>query len=266
MGDNFDNNDVERNLAVEVDVDGKGANADTEIDDNDNAEVGSSDEGKEVTIPKQTSKQDRAFADMRKKLEAAEKEAKQYRELNNKAAYLFKDYGVKSIDEYISKLEVQELENKKEKLKDAGYTDEQVEEMVKTEVENLKLKQEVESYKKQQEDVKLMTAYDAVAAEYPELVKAPEDIPPEAWLKFEKGYSLLDAFESVNRKQIREMERQKAAQKTLNNLNSKKHLKAEGDGPGNASDTMIDQDALQHYLDMGFSKKDAIAHYKKLYG
>ena len=59
-----------------------------------------------------------------------------------------------------------------------------------------------------------------------------------------------------------------AAQKTLNNLNSKSHLKTEGDGAGdsNASTIPLPAETLAMYMDSGMTEKQARAFHKKLYG
>ena len=54
-------------------------------------------------------------------------------------------------------------------------------------------------------------------------------------------------------------------QKTLNQIGSKQHLKTEGDGEGDIDTVNIPAETLQMYADMGMSKKEAVAHYKKLY-
>ncbi len=56
-------------------------------------------------------------------------------------------------------------------------------------------------------------------------------------------------------------------QKTINNINSKSHLKTEGDGgKGDIGDIDINADTLQMYMDSGMTKAQAIAYHKKLYG
>lgn len=54
-------------------------------------------------------------------------------------------------------------------------------------------------------------------------------------------------------------------QKTLNQIGSKQHLSTEGDGEGDVDSVNVPAETLQMYMDMGMSKKDAVAHYKKLY-
>ena len=42
-------------------------------------------------------------------------------------------------------------------------------------------------------------------------------------------------------------------------------MNTEGDGATTPDDLTIPKDTLDIYMDTGFSKKDAIAHYNKLY-
>jgi hypothetical protein len=86
--------------------------------------------------------------------------------------------------------------------------------------------------------------------------------------RLQRGYSLYDAWFLSNRAKITEQTQKAAAQKTLNNLNSKAHLKTEGDGAGdsNASAIPLPADTLQMYMDSGMTEKQARAFHKKLYG
>jgi hypothetical protein len=72
--------------------------------------------------------------------------------------------------------------------------------------------------------------------EYPEfkdLDSFAAEVGPEVWNKIcaqaRKGYTLLDAYESVNRAELKKRTTAAVKQKTLNNIGSKAHLKTEGD-------------------------------------
>jgi len=108
-----------------------------------------------------------------------------------------------------------------------------------------------------------------LAAEYGELV--PRDLKNlDAAIaeKLKKGYSFEDAWIASNHKNILEQKEKAAAQKTLNNLDSKKHLKTEGDGgkDNTASSIPLSADTLAMYTDSGMTEKQARAFHKKLYG
>jgi len=109
--------------------------------------------------------------------------------------------------------------------------------------------------------------------EYPEfkdIGALANSLGSETWEKLcgqlKKGYTMLDAYESVNRAALKKQTTAAVKQKTLNNLNSKAHLKTEGDGATEGGDYHIPADTMQMYLDQGMSKKSAMAFHKKLYG
>lgn len=86
--------------------------------------------------------------------------------------------------------------------------------------------------------------------------------------RLQRGYTLYDAWFLSNRAKITEQTQKAASQKTLNNLNSKAHLKTEGDGAGdsNASTIPLPAETLAMYVDTGMTEKQARAFHKKLYG
>lgn len=108
-----------------------------------------------------------------------------------------------------------------------------------------------------------------LAGEYGDLVPKDLNNLDQAVIdKLQKGYSFEDAWYTTNRSKIVEQREKAAAQKTLNNLDSKKHLKTEGDGAGdsNASTLPLSADTLAMYMDSGMTEKQARAFHKKLYG
>lgn len=87
--------------------------------------------------------------------------------------------------------------------------------------------------------------------------------------KLSKGYTLQDAWLTTYNSTIKERATKAAQQKTLNNLDSKRHLKTEGDGAGesaSASATPLHPDTLAMYMANGMSEKQARAFHKKIYG
>jgi len=137
-------------------------------------------------------------------------------------------------------------------------------------------KQRQEAFKTQQQQAatkQLLQSWEADRAklqqEYGDLVPANmENLDPVVVEKLSKGYSFEDAWYTTNRSKITEQKEKAAAQKTLNNLDSKKHLKTEGDGgaDSNASSIPLPGDTLQMYMDSGMTEKQARAFHKKLYG
>lgn len=83
----------------------------------------------------------------------------------------------------------------------------------------------------------------------------------------EPGLPLKSAWLEANVDKITDRTKRATKQQTLNNIDSKKHLKTEGDGASdNDGDINIPEETMQYYLDNNFTKKQAQAHYKKLYG
>ena len=128
--------------------------------------------------------------------------------------------------------------------------------------------------KQQQEAMTMVNdQFAELKGEYPEfkdMGALATSLGAETWEKLcgqlKKGYTMLDAYESVNRAALKKQTTAAVKQKTLNNLNSKAHLKTEGDGSTEGGDYHIPAETLQMYLDQGMTKKSAMAFHKKLYG
>lgn len=126
-----------------------------------------------------------------------------------------------------------------------------------------------------QETVKQISA--AITSDHAKLREEYGDLVPENLAEFaeatvdkvRRGYSLYDAWYLDNRAQVMEKQKKAAEQKALNRINSKSHLRTEGDGAGDetqVSTVPLSQDTLQAYLDSGMSERQARAFHKKLYG
>lgn len=126
----------------------------------------------------------------------------------------------------------------------------------------------------------LLEDYDNLKKEYGELLPEAQGATPaerfqslitqldqETLGKLQRGYTLRDAYESSNRQAIMQKAAAAAKQKTVNELNSKKHLKTEGDGATEAAaSTALAPETLEMYMDSGMTEKQARAFHKKLYG
>ena len=213
----------------------------------------------EPAKPAQSPETNAAFANMRRQMQAMEQQLAQYKNM----LQMQQQAQVQSqMQRQMQAMEQQYL--------DLGYDPKVIRDIVANSPEIQALRQQNEmlmgQIQKAQEDQRLLSAYKELVAEYPDMVKKPEDIPPEAWRKFAQGYTLVDAFTAVNRKQILEAAKASTKQKALNDIKGKQHLKTEGDGAGDVEDVNIPKDTLNMYLEMGFTKKQAMAQYKKLYG
>lgn len=242
---------------------------DSEIDSEDTDE---SEEEPEVVEPeqKQSKEQDRAFADLRRRAEQAEREL-QAREQWIKQT--FAQYGVQNWQDYQSKMEQQVKAQRENQLREAGVDPKMIEQIIKNDPELVQLKQQNQALQyqmqKTQEDARLVEDYNGLIKEFgeqfPEL-QDPSNIPKEVWEKHNAGYSLVDAFYVTQRGKIMEKQTAKAKQSTLNNINSKQHLKTEKAGSGESNDLNISAEVMDMYKEMGFDKKQAQAYHKKIYG
>ncbi len=158
-----------------------------------------------------------------------------------------------------------------QQYREQGWDIDAIRAIVRNDPEFQALKAKNEQYetmlRKQQEDQKLMNDYRELVAEFGDQIKKPEDIPPEVWRKYQKGYSLVDAYVSVSRKSLIAGAKESGAQKTLNTLQSKQHLRTEKDGADDdVGDVHIPEDTLQMYIDQGMTRAQALKYHKKLYG
>lgn len=277
--------DLDNEVYEEIDVDDnpedigaseEGEYIDDEVDENDDESDDTDDDEdiiedeEEVTAPpkraKQDKKQNAAFAKMRKELEDTKLKLNKY----DKWAAQFKDKGADSMDAYIQGVNNQMISEKEQQLIDMGYDPKAIKMALELDPEYQSLKEQnqtlLNEITQQKTNQAIYEEYNALAQRYPKLIKSPEDIGDEVWSLHSKGYSLKDAYLSVNEDKIFEQNRKEVKQKTLNNVNGKSHLKVEGDGPADIDIVNVPTDIMDNYIDMGYSKKQAQEHYAKLYG
>lgn len=264
---NEDNNDSDNNVA-------EGGNLDAGASGNDGVVAD--------TKPKQTPEADAAFAEMRRKAEAAEKRAAEIEAKHKKdreiASKYGKDYGVYS-EEDISKVYgashgIHTLDDLQRAILHQEYQEKGIDPNVINQlIESHPLIQEA---KKVKENTIISNQYNSLLADLEEdgladLVKKPEDIPDSVYQRWDygnnkAGLSLSECFYLEQRKQIAAKKVEATKQRTLNNLAGKQHLNTQGDGAADANDISVPAETLAMYMDMGMDKKQATAHYKKLYG
>lgn len=261
-------------------ADGEELENDNDLDTDKDLDSDEDGKGEEVVEPqtetKQSKEQDHAFADMRRRAEQAERTAQQFQQqatqMEEWVKRTFSQFGVKSWQDYQTKMENQIKQQREQQLKQAGVDPRLVEEIIKNDPELQTLKQQNQQLQQQmqetQKNAELVEEYHGLISEFgeqfPEL-QDPSKIPPEVWQKYEKGYSLVDAFYVTQKGKIMEQQTAKAKQSTLNNINSKQHLKTEGDGAKDGTDVVIPKEVMATFKDMGFSKKEAQQYYKKYY-
>ena len=261
---------------------------DTDINDNaegtNDLDTGESDNnsGTADQKPKQTAEADAAFAEMRRKAEAAEKKAaeieakhKRDREIASKYG---KDYGVFSEDDisktYGASHGIHTLDDLQRAILHEEYREKGIDpDTINQLIENHPLIQEA---KKVKENTVISNQYNSLLSDLKDdglesLVSKPEDIPDSVYQRWDYGnnkggLSLSECFYLEQRKQIAVKKVDATKQRTLNNIAGKQHLKTEGDGVADANDISVPAETLAMYMDMGMDKKAATAHYKKLYG
>lgn len=213
--------------------------------------------------------QNKAFAEMRRKAQEAEQRARKADELI--AQQYGASHGIYTVEQYEQALLQQQQEEQRQQYLDQGVDPQLINQLLEQHpmFQQLKNQQLMTGFNKELSELR---------QEYPDLkigdIHSMQELHQtimslpngeKIWDKAKNGYSFLDAYETVNRHEIKQKVSASTKQKTLNNINSKQHLKTEGDGAQDGNDVAIPQETMQMYLDMGYSKKQAQAHYKKLY-
>jgi hypothetical protein len=210
--------------------------------------------------PKQSPEMDRAFAELRREKEEAQR---QLRERDNWVAEQFGHLGIKDWDGYQLALAEQK---KKQKYEEQGIDYDAVREIAKEEAANhpdvLKAKQieqreainaEIRGLKSSYPDVDITEIKDMK-----DLVQTLEKLPnwEEIQKRVAKGYDLKDAYELANRDAIAEKRAKAAAQATRNNARSKDHLKPSG---SQAADdiVIVSPEEMALFRKTGTKKTDA---------
>lgn len=234
----------------------------------------------------QTPEQNAAFAEMRRKAEAAEKraaEAEQVRQRDiNIAKKYGKDYGIFTEADIAEKfgqshniktLADFEAALQAEEARKAGIDPDLINRLINEHPDIKKARELTARQEAEMGQRALKTELAELEKEYPDLkIETIQDIQKlpnfEAILnKAQNGYSLLDAYESVNKAEIRKQQAEAARQATLNSVQGKEHLK--GNGKGSEIDTTtIPDDVLEMYkaLNPGKTFDEYKAHYKKSLG
>lgn len=244
------------------------------------------------TKPKQSPEQDRAYADLRRKAEAAERRAVELetqRQSDREIAKKFGQYGVYSdadvaekygkshglstVAEFEKALQLEEHQDRQEALKASGVDPELLNKFVDEHPAMQKAKeQEARALAQEQAAAKvqldhfLVESFSELSKEFSEIAK-PEDVPPEVWKVWrngESGISLKQAYAAVNYESIASRKAEAAKQATLNNIQSKGHIR--GNGSGVEGETVrIPDDVMDMYkrFNPGKSMEEYRAHYKK---
>jgi len=222
--------------------------------------------------PKQDSETNKAFQEMRHKLQETERLATRNTEIARKFGA---EYGVFSDADIASKYGQSHGIHTMEQLANQI----QMEAYMEKGIDPDEIKQIVDNHpdlvqaRKVAYEQNLMSNFNDLKSEYPDIVKQGEDISPEVWARWnngQSGLSLTDAFTLVNRKDILAKQQAAVKQANLNNLNSKNHMKPNGATGGTMDLTQIPDDVMSSYRKMFSSEikkgtmkeSDFIKHYK----
>jgi hypothetical protein len=209
--------------------------------------------------------QNQAFAQIRREKEAAVAQLKQ---MDAFISQQYGEYGIHTFEQYQEALKAEQEAQQRQQYVDAGLPDEVIDKLSR--VDEVLQQAEEAQFKNM-----LADNYSELIKEYPDLVKAPQDISPEVWQKWQDGttgLSLTDAYELVNKKTIREHLQASSKQSALNKINSKNHVRGNGgEGADDVDLTSVPSETMQAYRQM-FSKElrtgkmkevDFVKHYKK---
>ena len=232
--------------------------------------------------PAQTPEQNAAFAEMRRKAEAAEKkvvETEQARQRDiNIAEKYGKDYGIYSEANIAAKWGNQGIKTladfeaalQRDAAQKAGIDPDLINRLV-SEHPDVKKAREIAARQEAEMGQQALNAeMSELNKEYPDLkIEKIDDLfklpnADKIYALAQKGYSLLDAYESANKAELRKQNAEAARQATLNSVQGKEHLK--GNGKGSEIDTTtIPDDVLEQYK--AFNPKATMdqikAHYKQ---
>ena len=241
----------------------------------------------------QSAEANRAFAEMRKQKEAAERaaqKAKQEVQAQRDAEYarrFGKSHGILTEQQYWAALD-REQQQKEEQARLAseqlpakvyqelianGYDPKVAQGLAEVEAQKIRLNQvmQVLEIQRKQETQKEFEARkrqiaDGVVSDHEKLVKEfgeaaiPSlDMLDEATVKkMQRGYSLYDAWTTSNLDVVREHAKKAGSAKALKNVNSKNHLKSEKDGGGDfGTEVTLTADQLRVWKAMGYNEKEA---------
>jgi len=226
----------------------------------------------------QTPEQNRAFAEARRRAEAAEQRAAQVeaqRQRDIQVARKYGQYGIYSDADVAAKYGqshgLNTVAQFEEALRQEEYRSKGIDpNMINQLIENHPAIKSAKAYEqaviKAQEDNFLVSNFHELQEKHPD-IKSVADVPAEVWRKWQNGstgLTLEEAYYVGNRKQIQQQQTEAAKQATLNNIQGKEHVR--GNGKGTEIDTTrIPDDVLEMYkkFNPGRTLDDYKADYKK---
>lgn len=245
--------------------------------------------------PTRDLEKDAAFAEMRRKAEDAETKAAQLEQQQQKTLEIARKYGhlgVFSDSEVAEKyglthglftladvdrqMQEDERQSREEEYRKSGLDPEKIKGIVKNEVDNhpdmIAAREAKAIADKANHDIFLVSNFNSLQTEFPDLVKTAADVSREVWDRWDSGktgLTLTDAYYLENRKTLAEKQQAATKQAALNALNSKNHMKTnEGSSEelqtGSVPDEVmaINRRMFARELKAGtMTEKDIVKHY-----
>jgi hypothetical protein len=211
--------------------------------------------------------QNKAFAELRRRAEQAEKKA------SAADKWVEETYGtthnLHSWDDYQNALAQQKADEQRRQLQDAGIDPSVINQYIDNHPAVKAAKNMTEKAQQEQLQRQLQGEVEELSKEFPESgIKTIDDYInqpnyPDMLKLIQRGYTLSDAYEKVNRAELRKKAAETAKQATLNNVNSKGHLKSP-DGSNNIDIASVPADTLKLYKAWfpKMSDADIVKHYK----
>lgn len=211
--------------------------------------------------PKQDSETNKAFQEMRQKLEAAEKANAEIEAKAKKADELIaqqwgKSHGIYTVEQYEQRIQQEREQEENERYEAAGLKPDEIEKLRK--YDELQRETEAQSQAKQREEY--LGRWNDLYKAYPDLQdtakafnegKEPEWYTAEMKAEIARGASPTAAYRNAHFETILQNAvkgtKESARQEALNSINSKDHMKPSGAEGGDVDHVEIDDDQMNMY-------------------
>jgi hypothetical protein len=229
---------------------------------------------KEVATPTDKPKQDtetnKAFQEMRQKLESAEKEKAEVLAKAQKADAMIKAQfgaqGITTVEQYEQWLKQGEEEADNTRYKEAGLTEAEIEKIRKFD----EIQAKAESSQKEQTQQAYLSQWESLYKAYPDIVadaesfregKDPSFYTEEMKDEIARGASPLAAYRNAHFETIlanaTKTVKETATQDAVDRLSSKNHIKGNAQAAGDIEHFEVDADQMRIYRGLMKGKTDA---------
>ncbi len=201
----------------------------------------------------QTPEQNRAWAEMRRKAEQAER-------INAQIKQKYGHLGITNQEQLLAAIEQREREQEAEQLRLQGYDDVFIEQKQRVDRVERELARERAERNYERALQQIQKDYQALKAKYGNLVPDYKvlDSDPEIGKLVSRGYSLKAAWMELNEDKILEHVKTSTTQKTIKDIGSKDHLSTEKSGAGDPGEHVeISEEKMRIYRGLGFTEKQA---------